>query len=160
MRCIIVSLLAALWLQSNQSTLVQETQSAKNIDLTHFETFPIKDPTCLQVGSTSLAWFVDPFARFDHSTLSPEIPSAEQQRSALPTSTRSHGRQHSLQAPPQVLQRTVGWDVCGLFLLRNTFWNTSGLIGSFSKQKNRDIKQHFRSPGSVERTSVSTLLRC
>ena len=47
--------------------LVQETQPAKDIDLTCFKTFPIKAATCLQVGAMSLDWPVDPCARFDHS---------------------------------------------------------------------------------------------
>ena len=74
----------ALWLQSNQSILVQETQSTKDIDLTCFKTFPIKTTTCLQVGPMSLDWPVDPFAIFDfsRSSLSPEVPSDEQQRSS------------------------------------------------------------------------------
>ena len=43
-------LFAALWLRCNQSLLVQETQSAKDLDLTCFTTFPLSDATCLQVG--------------------------------------------------------------------------------------------------------------
>ena len=53
---------SALWLQSNQSILVRETQSAKEIDLTCFKTFPIKSATCLQVGPMSLDWQEDPLA--------------------------------------------------------------------------------------------------
>ena len=56
---------SALWFQRSQSVLVQEVQSAKDIDLTCFKTFPIKAATCLQVGPMSLDWPVDPFARFD-----------------------------------------------------------------------------------------------
>ena len=81
-----------------------------------------------------LDWPVDPFVRFDHSrsSLSPEVPSDDQQRDALPASTRSRWRQNTLQAPPQVLQRT-GCDRCGPFLaggLRCITWNTRGLVGS------------------------------
>ena len=81
-----------LWLQSIQSILVQETQSAKDIDLTCFKTFPIKAATCLRIGPMTLDWPVDPFTRFDHfrSSLSPEVPSDDHQRDALPASTRSH----------------------------------------------------------------------
>ena len=48
------SLKPARWLQRSQSLSVQEIQSAKDIDLTCFKTFPIKAATCLQVGPTSL----------------------------------------------------------------------------------------------------------
>ena len=61
----------ALWLQQSQSTLVQENQPAKDIDLTCFKTFPIKATTCLPVGPMSLDWPVDPCARFDQSRPSP-----------------------------------------------------------------------------------------
>ena len=73
---------SALWLQQSQSLLVQDIQSAKNIDLTCIKTFPIKAATCLQVGPMSLDWPVDPFARFDHSrpSLFPEVPNDDQQR--------------------------------------------------------------------------------
>ena len=50
--------------------MVQETQSAKDIDMICSKTFPIKAATCLQLGPISLDWFVDPFARFGHSGLS------------------------------------------------------------------------------------------
>ena len=43
-----VHCLAALWLQRSQSILVQDIQSAKDIDLTCFKTLPIKATTCLQ----------------------------------------------------------------------------------------------------------------
>ena len=94
--------------------VVQEAQSAKDIDLTCFKTFPIKTATCLQVGPMSLDWQVDPFARFDvsSSSLSPDVPCDEQQRGDLPASTRSRWRQDALQAVPQILQRTTGWDGC------------------------------------------------
>ena len=83
----------------------------------------------------SLDWPVDPFARCDHSrpSFSPEVPNDDQQRGALPASTRSRWRENTLQPPPQVLQRIAGWDGCGPFLsggLRCITWNTRGLIGS------------------------------
>ena len=96
-----------------------------------------------------LDWPVDPFARFDHSrpSLFPEVPNDEQQRGALPASTRSRWRQNALHAPPQVLQRIAGWDGYGPFLtggLRCITWNTRGLIGPvFSKQKNREFKHKY-----------------
>ena len=125
---------SALWLQRSQSLLVQEIQSAKDIDLTCFKTFPIKAATCLQVGPMSLDWPVDPYARFDQfRPLSPEVPNDEQQLSALPASTRSRWRQNTLQPPHQVLQRIAGWDGCGHFLAGGLWcitWNTRGLIGS------------------------------
>ena len=40
---------SALWLQRSRSLLVQEIQSAKDIDLTCFKTFPTKATTCLLV---------------------------------------------------------------------------------------------------------------
>ena len=168
---------AALLLQSNQSILVQETQSAKDIDLTCFKTFPIKAATCLQVGSMSFDWPVDPFARLDHSRslISPEVPSDEQQRGALPASTRFRWRQNTLQAPPQVLQHTTGWDGCGPFLsggLRCITWNTRGLIGSVFPNKRTECSNSNISRSSLttttsyvsrrcmERTSISRLFRC
>ena len=138
----------ALWLQRSQSILVQETQPAKDIDLTCFKSCPIKATTCLQVGPMSLDWPVDPIARFDQSrpSSSPEHPIDEQQRDALPASTRSRCWQDALQ-PPQVLQGIAGWDACGHFLdggLRCITWNTRGLVGSvFSKQKNREFKLKY-----------------
>ena len=167
----------ALWLQSNQSILVQETQSAKDIDLTCFKTFPMQAATCLQVGPMSLDWPVDPFARFDYSrsSLSPEVPSDEQQRGVLPASTRSRWRQNALQAPPQVLQRTTGWDGCGPFLsrgLRCITWNTRVSLDLFSPNRrtessNSNISRSSLTPTTsyvsrrcMERTSISRLFRC
>ena len=108
---------SALWFQRSQSILVQEVQSAKDIDLTCFKTFPIKAATCLQVGPMSLDWPVHPFARFDHSrpSLSAEFPIDDRQRGALPASTHSRWRQDALQPPPQVLQRVAGLDGYGPF---------------------------------------------
>ena len=163
---------SALWLQSNQSILVQETRSAKDVDLTCFKTFPIKAATCLQVGLTSLDWPVDPFARFDHSrsSLSPEFPCDGQQRGALPASSRSRWRQNTLQAPPQVLQRITGWDGCGPFL----FWRSavyylehqgSHWVGFFKTAEQRiqtqisqEVlchKKHPMSPGGTWKRRVS-----
>ena len=99
--------------------------------------FPIKTATCLQVGPMSLEWPVDPFARCDLSrpSLFPEVPNNDQQRGALPASTRSHWRQNALQAPPQVLQRITGWDGHGPFLaegLQCITWNTRVSLDLFS----------------------------
>ena len=97
----------------------------------------------------SLDWSVDPFARFDHSrsSLSPEVPSDDQQRDALPACTLSRWKHNTLQAPPQILQRTTGWDGCGPFLsegMRCVTWNTQGLVGSvFSRQRNRELKLNY-----------------
>ena len=86
-------LFSALWLRCNQSTSVQETQSAKDTDMTCSKTLPIKATTCLQVGPMSLDWPVDPWARFDfsRSSLPPEVPSGEQQLGAFPACTRPVG---------------------------------------------------------------------
>ena len=60
----------------------------------------------------SLDWPVNPFASFDQSrpSSSPEDPKDEQQRGALPASTRSRCWQDALQ-----LQGIAGWDACGHF---------------------------------------------
>ena len=62
-------LFSALWLRCNQSLLVQETQSAKDLDLTCSTTFQFSDVTCLPVRPMSLDWPVDPFASSDVSFL-------------------------------------------------------------------------------------------
>ena len=170
---------SALLLRSNQSILVRETHPAKDIDLTCFKTFPIKATTCLQVGPMTLDWPVDPFARFDHSrsSLSPEVPSDDQRRDALPASTRSRWKQNTLQAQPQVLQRITGWDGCGNFLaggLRCIIWNTRGLIGSVffqteeTESSNSNISRSSLTTTTtlhvsrkcMERTRISRLFRC
>ena len=69
-----------------------------------------------------------------------KIPLLTTNETLFQASTRSRWKQDALQAPPQILQRTAGWDGCGPFLsegLRCITWNTRGLVGSvFSKQKN------------------------
>ena len=89
---ILYLLFSALWLRCNQSKsfLVQETQSAKDLDLTCFKTFPITAVTCLQVGPMSLDWPVDPFARSDFSRLPlpPEVPSGVFQPPLVPVGGR------------------------------------------------------------------------
>ena len=133
---------SAQWLQQGQSFLVQEFQSAKDIDLICFKTFPIKAATCLQIGPMStcfqvgsmfLDWLVDPFSRFDQSrlSLSPEDPRVSQQRGALPASTRSSRRQDAFQAQPQKLPRTKGWNGCASFLsegIRCILLGTPGVL--------------------------------
>ena len=98
----------------------------------------------------SLDWPLDPIARFDQSrpSSSPEQSNDEQQRGALPASTRSRWRQGALQ-PPQILQGIAGRDTCGHFPdggLRCSTWNTRGLVGSdFTSQKKRELKlKYFR----------------
>ena len=110
----------------------------------------VPDQNCYLLTSRAyVLGVVDPFARFDlsSSSLSPGVPCDEQQRGDLPASTRSRWRQDALQAPPQVLQRTTGWDGCGPFLsegMRCITWNTRGLVESmFSKQKNREFKLKY-----------------
>ena len=144
-----VSFFKMLFMNMGARILVQETQSAKDIDMTCSKTFPIKATTCLQIGPMSLDWLVDPFARsdFSGSSLPLEVPSGEQQQGALPASTRSRWRQDALQAQPQALQRITGWDGCGPFLskgIRCITWNTRGLVGSvFSRQMNREFKRKY-----------------
>ena len=118
----------------SQSLLVQETQSEKDPELTCSTTFLFRDATCLQVGPMSLDWPVNPFGRSDSSRplLPPDVPSGEQHL-ALPASVRSRWRQGALQAQPQMMQRTTGWDGCGPFPsegFRCFAWNTRGLVGS------------------------------
>ena len=88
-------LFSALWLRCSQSALVQETQSAKDFDLTCSTTFLFRDVTCLPVGPMSLDWPVTPFGRSDssRSSLPPDVPSGVQQRGACPASIRSLWRQ-------------------------------------------------------------------
>ena len=66
-------LFTALWLRCCQSKVVQETPSAKDVDLTCSITFLFNDATCLPVGPMSLDWPVNPFGRSDSSTSSLRI---------------------------------------------------------------------------------------
>ena len=134
--------------QEKPNFLVQEFQPAKDIDLTCLKTFLIKTATCLQVGLMSWDWLVDPIARFDfpRSSLFHEVSSDEQQqRGALPASTRSRWRQNALQAPLQVLSRIAGWD--GFFFLPEVFdvlLGTPGVSSDlFSQQKNWEFKLKY-----------------
>ena len=97
--------------------LVQEVQSAKDIHLTCFKTFPTKAATCLQVGPIPWIGLWILLQDFDHSrpSHSPEVPIDDRQRGALPASTRSRWRQNTLQPPPHVLQRIAGLDGYGPF---------------------------------------------
>ena len=151
-------------------------QSAKDIDLICFKTFPIKAATCSHIGPMTLDWPVDPFARFDHfrSSLSREVPSDDHQRDALPASTRSRWKQNTIQAPPQVLQRITGCDGCGPFLSGGLrcVTNTRGLIGSVFPHKrtessNSNISRSSLTPTTFSvsrrymvRTSISRLFMC
>ena len=148
MRYHVVPLLYCPVASAEPILLVQEIQSAKVIDLACFKTFPIKTATCLQEEPMSLDWPVDPIARFDQSrpSSSPEDPIDEQQRGALPASTRSRWRQDTLQ-PPQVLQvLQVGMhvaiflkEVCGVLLGTPEV----SLDLCFSTQKNREFKLKY-----------------
>ena len=114
-------LFSSLWLRSNQCIWVQETQSAKDTGMTCPKMLPIKSTTtCLQVGPMPLDWPVDPFALLDFS--SPDLrcvlkfaaTNNNEVLFQLPHVAR--WRQAALQAPPQMLHRTAGWDGCGPFL--------------------------------------------
>ena len=170
-------LFSALWLRCSQSFLVQETWSAKDLDLTCSATFLFRDATCLQVGPLTLDWPINPSVRsdFSRSLLPLEIPSGEQQLRAFPASIRSRWRQDALQAQPQILQSTTEWDGCGPFLsegLKCITWNTRGLVGSVSPDKgtensNSNISKDtlttttlFVSGKCMERTSFFRLFRC
>ena len=139
----------ALWLRCSHSIVVQETPSAKDVDLKCSITFLFNDATCLPLLPMSLDWPVHPFGRSDSSEplLPPDAPSDGPRRVALPASERSRWRQGALQVQPQILQRTTGWDGCGPFLsegLRSITWNTPGLVGSvFSRQRNREFKLNY-----------------
>ena len=92
---------------------------------------------------------MDPFARFNHSRplLFPEVPNDDQQRGALPASTRSRWRQNALQAPHQVLQRIRGWDGYGPFLPKvyGVLLGTPGVsLDLFSlSRKNMEFKLQY-----------------
>ena len=125
----------------------------------------------------SLEWPVDPFAGFDHSrsSLSPEVPSDDQRRDALPASTRSRWKQNSLQAPPQVRQRITGGmglalslpEVCGVLL------GTPGVsLDLFFQTEEQRVQTQIFQESSLttttsyvsrrftERMSISKLFRC
>ena len=57
-------LFSALWLRCNQSILVQETQSAKDTDMTCSMVLPIKATTCLQVRAHVLGLACSSFCKF------------------------------------------------------------------------------------------------
>ena len=166
-------LFSALWLLYSHSFFVLETQSAKDLDLRCSTTFLLRDATCLHVGPMSLDCPVDPFGRSDASrpSLPSDVPSGDQQRGAFPASIRSRWRQGALQAQPQILQRTTGWDGCGPFLsegMRCITWNTRGLVGSVLTRQEQIIQisqktlgqQHYFSRKCMERTSFFRLSRC
>ena len=101
----------------------------------------------------SLDWPVDPFAIFDHyrSSLSPEGPTDEQQRGALPSGCMCHFPDGGL---------------------RCITWNTRGLAGSFfpsrrTENSNSNISRIFLTTTTsyvsrrcMEGTSISRLFRC
>ena len=150
-------LCSALWLRCNQSSPVQETQSARDLDL-----------TC--------DWLANLCGRFDdsRSSLPLDVPSGEQQLRELPASIHSRWRQDALQTQPQILQRTTRCDGRGPFLsegLRRITWKTRGLVGSVLQTKEKRIQtqvsqktlgqqQHYVSRKCMERTSFFTLSRC
>ena len=142
-------LFTALWLRCSQTIVVQETPSAKDVDLTCSCTFLLRDATRLPVGPMSLDWPVNPFGRSESSrpSLPPDAPSDGLRRVALPASERFRWRQGVLHAQSQTLQRTTGWDGCGPFLsegLRCITWNTRGFVGSvFSRQRHRESKLNY-----------------
>ena len=139
-------LFTALWLRCSQSFVVQETSSAQDAALTCFLTSLFGVVIRIPIGPMSLVWLVSPFDRFANSCLSlpPDAPGDGLRRVVLAAPERSRWRQGALQAQPQILQRTTGWDGCGPFLsegLRCIIWNTQGLVGSvFSRQRRRESK--------------------
>ena len=62
MRCMV---LPSVFFPMASAILVQETQSAKDIDMTCPKMLPIKATKCLQGGPMSLDWPVDPSAKFN-----------------------------------------------------------------------------------------------
>ena len=110
-------LFSALWLRCSQSIFVQETPSAKDVDLTCFTTFLFRDATCLLVGLMSLDWPVNPFSRSDSSRPSlPSLmlPATDYNELLFLLLNVSRWRQGTLQIQPTVFQCTTGWDGCGL----------------------------------------------
>ena len=67
----------ALWLRCSQTILMQETQSAKDVDFTCSITFLFRDAACLPVEPMSLDRPVNPFGRSESSrpSLPPDAPS-------------------------------------------------------------------------------------
>ena len=118
-------LFIALLLQSIQSIVVQETPSAKDIDLTCSRTFLFNDATCFPVEPMSLDWLLDLSARFDLScsSFSLGVPSDEQQRGDLPASTRSRWRQgcSSNTTADFAAYCRLGW-MCSLPFRRHTVY--------------------------------------
>ena len=84
-------LFTALWVRCSQSKVLQETSSAKDVDLTCSITFLFNDATCLPVGPMSLDWPVNPFGRSDSSgpSFPPDASSDGLRRVALRASERS-----------------------------------------------------------------------
>ena len=66
----------ALWLRCSQTILMQETQSAKDVDFTCSITFLFRDAACLPVEPMSLDRPVNPFGRSESSrpSLPPDAP--------------------------------------------------------------------------------------
>ena len=138
----------ALWLRQSQSTLVQDIQPAKDIDLTCYKTLPIKSVTCLQVEPMSLEWPVALNAGSDQS--SPSSSHGELQdehpKDALPAPPHSRWRRDALQ--PLQLQRDSLDRNTRVHIpdggLRCVTWNTRGLIGSVStSQISRELKLNY-----------------
>ena len=138
----------AFWLQRSQSVLVQETQPAKDIDMTCCKTLPTKAITCLPLQFVFSEWPValPPECEQSCPSSSHEDSNDDHLENTLPALPHSRCRRDALQ-PPQVQQDTAGRDTCGHFSdggLRCIIWNTRGLVGSvLSSQKNRELKLKY-----------------
>ena len=162
-------LFSALWLRCNQSLLVQETQSAKDLDLTCSTTLLFRDATCLQVGPMSLVWPVNPFGRFDASrpSLLPDVP---QRRTTTPCFSSFYSLPletgcSSYTTADITTYYRVGWMWPLPFRRLAVYYlEHRGLVGSvFSRQRNREFKlkfklklKHYLSPGSAWKGRVSS----
>ena len=148
---------------------VQETPSAKDVDLTCSLIFLFRQATCLPVGPMSLEWLVDPFGRSDSSgpSLPPDVPCAEQQRVVLPASELSRWRQGALHAQPQISQRSTGWGFrfrrLSMYYLEHPgpcwicFLQTKEQrVQTQPSQKTLGLQQNHLSPGSAWKGQVSS----
>ena len=168
-------LFSALWLRCNQSLLVQETRSAKDLDLTCSTAILFCDATCHQVGPMSLDWPVDPHGRFhsSRSSLPPDVPSGVRQGafpvSILPFETGCPSYTISDITP----YHRVGWMwPLPSRRLEMYYLEHQGPGGiSFLQTKEQRIQtqisqktlgqQHYLSPGSARKGRISSSLsRC
>ena len=133
-------LFSALWLRCSQSLFVQETQSAKDLDLTCSATFLLRDATCLPVGPMSLEWPIKPFwqIRFVRTLASSRCP---QRR----TTTRCFSSLYTLSLEIGCSSSTEHLGACWICFLQTKEQRIQTQIS----QKTLGQQQHHLSPGSA-----------